>query len=95
MKKTKTQLERDAGKLISTIQKEWHEEAGLPEAEVSEEVMDKGHDLLKAAKNKNIPVLLNGMTITQFLGDLWVHKHPNVKQSIINLEKSLNELSNV
>lgn len=95
MKKTKTQLETDAGKLISTIQKEWHEEAGLPEADASEEVMGKGHDLLKAAKENNILAILNGMTITQFLGGLWVHKHPNVKQSIINLEKSLNEFSNV
>ena len=95
MKNTKTQLETDAGKLISTIQKEWHEEAGLPEADISENVMDKGHDLLKAAKEKNIQVILNGMTVTQFLGDLWVHKHPNVIEIIIKFENSINESSNV
>ena len=84
-----------AGKLISAIQKEWNEEAGLPEADASEDVMGKGHDILKAAKNNNISVILNGLTITQYLGDSWIHEHPNIKQCISNLEKSLNELGNV
>ncbi len=81
--------------MISAIQKEWNNEAGEPESELSEEVMGKGHDLLQAAKNNNISVTLSGMSVTQFLGDIWVHKHPNVKECIIKVENSINELSNV
>ena len=95
MKKNKSQLEINAGKLISAIQKEWHNEAGEPESELSEEVMDKGHDLLQASKNNNISVVLNGMSVTQYLGDIWVHKHSSVKESMLNLENAINEQSNV
>ncbi len=95
MTKKKTPLEAAAGKLISAIQKEWGNEAGEPEAEESEGIMDKGHDLLQAAKNNNVSSVLNGMNVTQYLGDIWVHKHPNVKQSIANFEVELSESQNV
>ena len=95
MPKEKTQLESAAGKLISAIQKEWGEEAGEPEAEISEEVINKGHDLLAGAKNNNVKSVLNGMSVAQFLSDLWVQKHPNVMQSIAIFEAALNESGNV
>ncbi|MDH5354953.1 MAG: hypothetical protein OEY09_10965 [Gammaproteobacteria bacterium] len=95
MAKKKSPLEAAAGKLISAIQKEWDNEMGEPEAEESENIMHKGHDILKAARNNNISSILNGMNVTQFLGDIWVHKHPNVKQSIANFEAVLNAFENV
>jgi len=95
MTKKKTQLEDAAGKLISAIQKEWGEELGEPAAEMSEEAMNKGHDLLAGAKNNNVQNILKGMSVTQFLGDIWVQKHPSVKQSISNFEAVLNDSGNV
>lgn len=95
MTKRKTQLEAAAGKLISAIQKEWGEELGNPAVEMSEEAMNKGHDLLAGAKNNNVHDILRGMSVTQFLGDIWVQKHPSVKQSISNFEVALNESGNV
>jgi len=95
MTKEKTKLETAAGKLISAIQKEWGNEAGEPEAEESEKVMYKGHDLLKGAKSNNVVGILNGMSVTQYLGDIWIHKHPSVKQSIANFEVALIESKNV
>jgi len=95
MVKEKNKLEIAAGKLISAIQKEWNTELGEPEAEISEEIMNKGHDLLEGAKNNNLEGLLKGMSVTQFLGDLWVHKHQGVKESILNLEAAMNEVKGI
>jgi len=64
MEKNKTKVEAAAGKLISSIQKEWGNEVGEPEAEESEEIMYKGHDLLTGAKNNNVSDVLNGMNVT-------------------------------
>lgn len=91
MKKAKTKIEAAAGKLISSVQKEWGNEAGEPESEESEEVMHKSHDLLSGAKDNNVREVLEGRNVAQFLGDIWVQKHPNVKQSIANFEAELNE----
>ncbi len=51
MPKKKTSIEIATGKLISSIQKEWGEELGESNVEASEDVMDRGHNLLQAAKN--------------------------------------------
>ena len=91
MVKNKTKLEAAAGKLITAIQKEWHEEAGEPEADISEDVMDKGHDILQAAKNGNVYSLLNELTVKQYLGESWVDAHPNTHQSISDFVSALNE----
>jgi len=95
MSKNKTQLERAAGKLISAIQKEWGKEERESEAGFSEEVMDKGHDLLKAVKDNNILTVLNGLSVAQYLGKIWVHKHKNVKESISIFQALINESNKV
>ncbi len=82
-------IETAAGKLISAIQKEWGKELGESSAEVSEDVMDKGHDLLQAAKKNKVTDVLEGLSISQYLGELWVRKHPSVKKYITALEKAL------
>ena len=91
MTNNKTKLEIAAGQLISSIQKEWNNEIGEAKAEVSMFVMDKAHDLLSGVKENNLTIILNGLTVTQFLGETWVRKHKNVKQSILNFEAVLNE----
>ena len=91
----KSQIESAAGKLISAIQKEWGKELGGPEADISEEIMNKGHDLLNAAKNNNLGEVLNGMSVSQYLGDLWIQKHQSVKQAISDFEFLLNDSNNV
>lgn len=87
----KTKFEKAAGKLISVIQKEWHKELGDPGARITELVMDKAHDLLSAAKENNVPVVLNGLSLTQFLGETWVRTHPGVKQCIAGFETMLKD----
>ena len=52
--------------------------------------MDRGHDLLQASKNGGILNLLNGMSVTQYLGELWVRRHPSVNACISSLENEIN-----
>jgi len=80
--KYRTNIEIAAGKLISSIQKEWGKELGDPMAPESEQMINKAHDLLKAAKNVNITQILKGTTITEFLGLSWVERHQLVKPTI-------------
>ncbi len=91
----KSPLEKAAGKLISAIQKEWGAELGETTAEVSEDVMGKGHDLLRAAKDNKVLLVLKGMSVTQYLGELWVRRHPSVKEFIFKFEAELFESDNV
>ena len=91
MSKNKNSLEKAAGKLISSIQREWGNETGEPRAAISEDIMNKAHDILAAVKNNSLLELLNGATVTSFLGELWVKQHPNVSESINNFESLINE----
>jgi len=91
----KSPLEKAAGKLISAIQKEWGEELGESTAEVSEDVIGRGHDLLQAAKNNEVLNVLRGLSVTQYLGELWVHRHPSVKEYIAKFEQELEASDNV
>jgi hypothetical protein len=95
MSANKTPLERAAGKLISAIQKEWGEEVGESTADVSESVMNRGHDLLKAAKDKEVSSVLIGQSVIQYLGEIWVRRHPSVKEYIARFEKELEAGGNV
>ncbi|WP_221801838.1 hypothetical protein [Oceanobacter mangrovi] len=89
MASKKSALEQAAGKLISAIQREWGKELGESVAEVSECVMDKGHDLLRASKEREVRCILGGLSVTQYLGELWVYRHPEVKELIAQFEREL------
>ena len=92
MPKTKTTLEAAAGKLISAIQKEWNRYAGEgAKEEEAFDVMDRAHDILQAGKAEEVSKLLNGKTVTEYLGSEWVKRHPNVVKHISPLEKLLAE----
>lgn len=95
MAKIKTPIEQAAGKLISAIQKEWGNELGESIAEVSEEVIGRGHILLQATKNNEVESILSGLSVTQYLGELWVRRHPSVKEYIENFERELGYSENV
>lgn len=87
MPRNRTPLEAAAGKLIAAIQKEWHAEAGEPEAPASEEVMHNSHSLLQAAgREGSIASVIGAGTVAQFLGTQWVQTHPNVWPYIQALE---------
>jgi hypothetical protein len=79
-------LEKSAGKLISAIQKEWGKEAGELCADESEDVMYKAHDILQACKKNELSKLLNGKSITAYLGAVWVEHHQSVKHAINKVE---------
>lgn len=87
----KAKYEKAAAKLISIIQKEWNIERGEPGAKVSEVVMRKAQDLLSAAKENKVLTVLNGLSLTQFLGETWVRKHPGVNQCIAGFEAMLRD----
>jgi len=89
MPRKRTNLERAAGKLISAIQHEWTAEAGEPQEDLSEEVMNTAHLLLQAAKNGTLRSLLGERTISNFLGVQWVHEHARVWPYIQALEAVL------
>jgi len=64
-------------------------------AVVSESVMDKGHELLQAAKSGEIQKLLGGRSISEFIGELWLERHPGIKPAVSLLEAELNASENV
>lgn len=94
MPKKKTEIQRAAGKLISAIQKEWGSVLGEENAEFSENVMDAAHNLLQASTREKVKELLGGMTIKQYLGDVWVQGHPSVKPAIQELQDQLDKEHN-
>lgn len=87
MPKQRTVLEASAGKLISAIQREWGADAGESTSDVSEQVMHSAHALLAAAaKSGSLEQVLAGRTINDYLGPLWVRRHPAVVPAIRALE---------
>ncbi|MFZ2754482.1 MAG: hypothetical protein WAZ48_13690 [Lysobacteraceae bacterium] len=91
MAKNKTELQRAAGKLISAIQKEWGGDLGETHADFSEDVMNAAHDLLQSGTVEDMKKTLGSLNVRQFLGDVWVQRHPNVKPAIESLEVLLNK----
>ncbi len=89
MPKMKSEVERAAGKLVSAIQKEWGHDLGEAHAEFSENVVNSAHDLLQASSADGIRELLGARNVTQFLGEVWVRKHPTVRPAIECLEALL------
>ncbi len=89
MPKKKSDFQRAVGKLISAIQKEWGDQLGNPNAEFSENVMNAAHDILQAGSPEKARELLGPLTLRQYLGDVWVQAHPNVKPAISAIEDLL------
>ncbi|MDI9240525.1 hypothetical protein QLQ15_16595 [Lysobacter sp. LF1] len=89
MPRLRTPYEKAAGKLISAIQKEWGAESGLSTADFSEGVMDAAHHLLQARTPEAAARLLSSLTVGQYLGELWVRRHPAVTPFIRDVEALL------
>ncbi|AOF82852.1 hypothetical protein BSY238_196 [Methyloversatilis sp. RAC08] len=82
-------LEHAAGKLIAAVQREWHAELGEPGAAASEHVMHACHDLLNAAKDGSLPMMLRNTCISDVIGRTWTAQHPTVQPAIEALEEQL------
>ena len=89
MPKDKSPFRRAAGKLTSAIQKEWIEELGTDAANESEDVMHKAQALLRATIADEAVALLAEKSVSAYLGEAWVKRHPNVKTFIAALEAEL------
>ena len=89
MARSKSEFEIAAGKLISAIQKEWGKELGDPEADISENVMNAVHVLLKSRTIEEAKKILGSLTVAGYLGELWVRQHPDTLPAINRLEKLL------
>lgn len=89
MPKIKSDFQNAAGKLISAVQKEWGEELGNPNAEFSQNVMDAAHDLLQAGSVEKAREILGAKSVRQYLGEVWVQAHPNIKPAVFALENIL------
>ena len=86
MPRNRSDIQRAAGKLISSIQKEWTKLLGCPGAEVSEEVMHNSHKLLGAASDGRLREFLSDRTIEDYLGRNWVRAHPEIRPEIKALQ---------
>lgn len=95
MTKSRTSIERAAGILISSIQKEWSAQLGnVPEQDEAEVVLNRGHDLLQAKTRERIVELLKGGSVSEYLGSAWTNRHPMVGPSIAALEQEIRGNSN-
>ena len=86
MAKAKTPLTAALGRLISAIQKVWGAELGEPYAEFSQDVMSRAHLLLQAGNKEQIVRTLSGLSLPQFLGEVWLQKHPEIKPFVAAVE---------
>lgn len=75
--------------LISSIQREWNREMGTEQGHISEQVMCLAHELLKAQAAGTVRNTLGSRSVTDYLGPLWVRRHPSVMPSIERLESLL------
>ena len=82
MPREKSKSESAAGRLISAIQKEWWLELGEPQAEQSELVMGRAHDLLQARNADSMLSVLGSKSVAEFLGESWLQSHKGVTSSI-------------
>lgn len=89
MPQKRSDVEAAAGKLISAIQKVWGAETGESVAQVSEEVMDLAHGLLQARTATGMLAVLGERSVTEYLGELWVARHPEVETAIRDLEQAI------
>ncbi len=89
MPRLRSEEEFAAGKLISAIQKEWGKEQGKKAADITEEVMGLAHDLLNARSSEKMLALLGSRTLSEYLGELWVVRHPSVLPVITQLESAI------
>ena len=89
MPRSRTALEKAAGKLILRIQQEWMLELGEPAAADSEHVMNRAHDLLQAASAGRPGLGLQQQSIEEFLGRKWLCKHPGIQPFINDLVAQL------
>lgn len=91
MPKNKSEFAKAAGKLISAIQKDWGTEMGTSTQDFSEDVMNTAHSLLQARTPEQAKELLGSLSVRQYLGDVWVQSHPNVKPAINALQYQLDK----
>src|SRR5205085_11149275 len=83
MPRTRSDLEKAAGKLIAAIQKEWTAEMGTPASGASEQVMHTSHSLLQAAKAEgSIAGIVGNGSVASFLGAAWVQAHPKKEHAM-------------
>jgi hypothetical protein len=88
MVRVRTPLEREIGKLIVAVQKEWNRHAGEDGIwQETEQVLYRSHDLLMHTKAQNLQSLLGGQTVSQFLGEPWLKRHPQVMHFVGPIEK--------
>lgn len=91
MPRKRSELQRALGKLISAIQKEWGAQLGEPQAEFSEDVMDSTHHLLQAGTVEGVKEVLGPLTLRQYIGEVWLQGHPQVKPAVAAVEELLSE----
>ena len=89
MPRARTPLQAAIGRLISAIQKVWGTELGEPYAEFSQDVISKAHLLLRAGNKEQIIKTLDGLSLPQFLGEVWLQKHPEIKPFVASVEEWL------
>ena len=91
MPRKKSKLEKAAGKLISSIQKEWGLQIGEPSAEQSELVMNLAHDLLQARSAAAMREVLGSISVKEYLGVSWVQSHRSTELAIQELEFAIQQ----
>lgn len=90
MAKERSDLEKALGKLISSIQKEWGSELGVTNAAShTEAVMGSVHVLLQAENAHAMEIILSGLTLRQYLGEVWLRAHPSVLPAVERVDSLL------
>ncbi|WP_153066822.1 hypothetical protein [Xanthomonas arboricola] len=59
------------------------------QSDIVEHVIDQGHALLQAAANGLVLTLLNDRSVADFIGAIWVERHPSVRRAIAAFEQAI------
>lgn len=76
-------------KLLSTLQRQWREELGGPEASATEAVLRKAQELLTAVRDGSVLRLLAGGSVEGHLGETWLAVNPWARPHVQKIESAI------
>lgn len=88
MPRFRTSTQKAAGRLISAIQREWLASEVGHQADIAEHVMNAAHGLLQATSLGLLEQELDGRSVADYLGAIWVKRHPAITSAILALENA-------
>lgn len=80
---------RHLSKLISTLQRQWREELGGPDAAATEAALRNAQNLLTAVRDGSAPRLLADGPLERYLGVAWIAANSWARPYVARIEAAI------